>query len=129
MPGTEVFEYALIRVVPRVERGECLNTGVILYCKNHRYLAVRYVVDRPRLGGLSASLDLDEVERYLQVWDWICQGDPRGGPIAQLDLSARFRWLTAPRSTIIQPSPVHPGRCSDPAGKLAALFADFVLGE
>jgi len=103
--------------------------GVILYSKNHHFLAVRYVVDQPRLRALSASLDLEEIERYLQVWDWICRGDAWGGPIAGLERPARFRWLTAPRSTIIQPSAVHPGRCSDPAGELEALFADYVLGE
>ena len=129
MPGTEVFEYALIRVVPRVERGECLNVGVILYSKNHRFLSVRYVVDRERLQAFSVHLDLEEVERYLRVWDWICQGDARGGPISGLDRPERFRWLTAPRSTIIQPSPVHPGRCSDPVAKLEALFANYVLEE
>lgn len=126
MPTTEIFEYAVIRIVPKVERGEYLNAGVILYSQKKRYLGVRWRVDAHRLQALAPAVDPTELTRYLTVWDYICQGDPQGGPIAQLDLSGRFRWLTATRSTIIQPSEVHPGRCADPAAQLQALFARYV---
>ncbi|RMG65426.1 MAG: DUF3037 domain-containing protein [Bacteroidetes bacterium] len=122
MPAKAVYEYALIRVVPRVERGECLNVGVIVYCKDARFLDVRYEIDPARVAAFAPGLDLAEIRRYLQVWDHICQGEAAGGPIARLTLPERFRWLTAARSTIIQASPVHPGLCADPQETLHRLF-------
>ena len=127
MQGSEVFEYAFIRFVPKVEREEFINVGVILYSKRKKYLGVKYHVDKDRLRVISKDTDLDEFSSYLKSWDLICQGDERGGKIAQLDLSGRFRWLTASRSTIIQHSKVHTGICENPELVLDDLFKKYVL--
>jgi len=122
-----VYEYGVIRVIPRVDLGECLNVGVILFCKRKRFLAMKYKLDRARLAVFEGSLDLDEVAEYLKGWDLICQGNKAGGQIALLDWPERFRWLTAVKSTIVQSSRVHPGLCEDPAAELAHLFEQYVL--
>ncbi|MEL6191746.1 MAG: DUF3037 domain-containing protein [Bacteroidota bacterium] len=127
MPDKHVYEYALIRVVPRVERGECVNVGVILFCKRKKYLDMRVHLDESRLLALFPEIDLEEVRAYLMVWDLICKGDPKGGEIAKLDVPERFRWLTAMRSTIIQNSKVHPGMCTEPEAVLEKLFQEYVL--
>ncbi|MEM8897663.1 MAG: DUF3037 domain-containing protein [Bacteroidota bacterium] len=127
MPDKHVYEYALIRVVPRVERGECVNVGVILFCKRKKYLDMRVHLDESRLLALFPEIDLEEVRAYLAVWDLICKGDPEGGEIAKLDTPERFRWLTAMRSTIIQNSQVHPGMCTEPEAVLEKLFQEYVL--
>ncbi len=131
MPDKHVYEYSVIRIVPLVERGECLNVGVILYCRGKRFLDIRLQLDRERLLAFLPSgkkdIDLDEIESYLKVWQLISAGDPAGGPIASQDAAGRFRWLTAPRSTIIQPSPLHPGLCSDPKEALDRMFQKYVL--
>lgn len=127
MPGKHLFEYAVIRIVPRVEREEFLNAGVILYCKDLKYLNVLYAVNKERLKALCGTLDCTEVEEHLRSFDQICKGEKTGGPIAALDLPSRFRWLTAIRSTVVQASKVHPGLCTDPEETLKKLFDQLVL--
>lgn len=122
-----LFEYAVIRVVPRVEREEFINVGVILYCAKLKFLRAVYVVDAERLGCFSGLLDLEEVEGYLGALVKICNGGKGSGPIGEFDLPSRFRWLTAMRSTVLQTSRVHPGFCDDPAAKLEQLFREQVL--
>ncbi len=131
MPDKHVYEYSVIRIVPYVERGECLNVGVILYCRRKNYLDLRLRLDRERILAFLPSgkkdIDLEEIDSYLKVWQLISAGDPEGGPIAAQDPASRFRWLTAPRSTVIQPSPLHPGLCSDPKEALERMFEKYVL--
>ena len=122
----DLFEYAVLRVVPRVEREEFLNVGVILYCKAQGYLHVRCQVPEARLRAFAPGLDLAEIAARLHAFERICQGRATGGTIGQLPLAERFRWLTATRSTVVQCSPVHPGRCLDAAETLARLLAQLV---
>jgi Protein of unknown function (DUF3037) len=128
-PSLAPFEYVVVRVVPRVERGECLNAGVILVCRPHRFLDARVELDRQRLTAFAPYLDdetIDLIERQLVLIPRICTGDPAAGPIAQLTLGERWHWLAAPASTLIQPGPVHTGLCTDPAAELACLFDEMV---
>lgn len=126
MQEKKVYEYAFIRIVPQVEREEFINTGVILYCKGARFLAMKHYLDRDRLKIFSQKLNPDELDRYLDAWQRICQGSKTGGRIAQLDHASRFRWLIATKSTVIQCSPVHPGLCTDPKAKIETLFESYV---
>jgi hypothetical protein len=121
------FDYAIVRVVPRVERGEQINTGVIVSCPTLDYLAAKVALDAVRLHALSPSSDAAEIEAALAVIPLIAAGDPRGGPIAELPRGERFHWLVAPRSAIIQTSPVHTGLCEQPGDALAQLFERLVL--
>jgi hypothetical protein len=127
MQGKHLFEYAVIRVMPRVEREEFLNVGVVLYCRDQKFLQMKYKIDDQRLGVLCDGLDCDEVKEHLQSFERICKGDKAGGPIALLDLASRFRWLTATRSTVVQTSKVHPGLCEDAKQELEKLFSTMVL--
>jgi DUF3037 family protein len=120
------FDYAVIRVVPRVERGELINAGAIVSCPTQRFLAARIALDADRLRALAPAIDIAEVEAALAVIPLIAAGDPRGGPIAALPRGERFHWLVAPRSAIIQTSPVHTGICDDPAAALDQLIARLV---
>lgn len=132
MPERVAFEYALVRVVPRVERGECLNVGVILICRAHRFLKARVHLDRERLLAFAPYVDaetLDFIERQVELIPRICAGDPDAGPITALGMGERWHWLTAPASTIVQPGPVHTGLLTDPAGCLDHLFATMVTIE
>ena len=113
MSGELTYDYAIIRIVPRVERGEQVNVGVILFAREQDYLDTRIEVDVARLCALAPDLDSAVVERHLRTFADICAGDPRGGPVAALPQSERFHWLVAPRSTIIQTSTVHTGRCNE----------------
>lgn len=113
MQDKNTFEYAIIRVVPRVEREEFLNVGVIVFCKRPPFLQVRYTLDEGRLLALYPKLDIEEVKAHLAAFEQISRGDKDAGPIAALDHAGRFRWLTAKRSTVVQTSAVHPGLCSD----------------
>ncbi|MET3114401.1 hypothetical protein AAKU52_002135 [Pedobacter sp. CG_S7] len=122
-----LYEYALIRVVPRVEREEFMNVGVILYCAKLKFLKIIYTIDPLRLKALCATLDLEELEEHLGALGKICEGGKSGGPIGSLDSPSRFRWLTATRSTIVQSSKVHPGFCLDAALTLDNLFCTMVL--
>jgi hypothetical protein len=119
---TEPFEYAVIRVVPRVERGESMNAGVILYSQQHRFLDCRMHLDEGRLHALDPAADPAVVAAALTALDEGCHGGRPG----EEPLGVRFRWLTAPRSTIVQPSPVHSGLTADPAGELTRLFDELV---
>ncbi|MEH1016590.1 DUF3037 domain-containing protein [Micromonospora sp. CPCC 206060] len=116
------FEYALIRVVPRIERGEQINVGVILYCQQRDYLAARTHLDADRLRALAPDVDLDAVAAVLRSWDLTCAGGADGGPAATMRPGERFHWLTAPRSTVIQAGPVHTGLTADPAADLDRLM-------
>lgn len=120
------FSYAIIRIVPRVERGECINAGVVLFAREARWLAARIELDRARLLALSPSADVPLIERHLAIFLSIASGDDAGGPIAALTPSERFHWLTAPRSTIIQVSPVHAGKTDDPAAAIEELLDAYV---
>ncbi|GAB3635690.1 DUF3037 domain-containing protein [Hymenobacter arcticus] len=127
MPAKHLFEYAVLRVVPRVEREEFLNVGVILYCSSQGFLQATCELNETRLQAFAgAHLDLPAVRERLRSFERICQGRATGGPIGQLAIASRFRWLTAHRSTIIQTSPVHPGLCQDAATTLAKLHAQLV---
>ncbi len=126
MPAPNVFEYALIRIVPRVERGEAINAGVVLLCRQQRFLAARLHLDSARVRALDPDLDLELLGEQLAHIPIICAGGDTAGPIGALPQYERFRWLTAPRSTIIQPSPVHTGLCEDPAATLERIFAQTV---
>jgi hypothetical protein len=110
-----------------VERGEQLNAGIVVYCRARDFLAARVALDPARLRALAADADVEAIDRALAVIPLIAAGDPRGGPIARLPPSERFHWLTAPRSTVTQTSPVHAGLCEDPAQALDRLFAAMVL--
>ncbi len=112
MHANASFDYATLRVVPRVEREEFINAGVILFCRERRYLACRIQLDAARALALAPSLDIAAVQQHLRAAELICKGDPEGGPIAKLQQSERFHWLTAPRSTILQTSPVRTGICT-----------------
>jgi hypothetical protein len=120
--SAEVFEYAVIRVVPRVERGEAINVGVIVYARAYRYLCARIALDEARLRALDPRVDVAAVRAGLAAFERACTQ----GPLAERPLGERFRWLTAPRSTMVQPGPVHSGLTSDPAGELDRLFATLV---
>ena len=120
------FQYAIVRVVPRVERGECVNAGVVLFCRPRRYLAARVALDVARLRALAPDIDLDGVRGHLEAVERIAAGDPAAGAIAALPASERFHWLVAPSSTIIQCSPVHTGLSDDPAAELERLVAQLV---
>ena len=121
-----LFEYAVLRVVPRVEREEFLNVGVILYCRSLGFLETRFEVPEVRLCAFAPALDQEEITARLRAFERICQGRATGGTIGQLPIAERFRWLTATRSTVVQCSPVHPGRCADAAATLARLFTQLV---
>ncbi len=132
MPERVAFEYALVRVVPRVERGECLNAGVMLICRAHRFLQARVHLDHARLRAFAPYLDdetLDSIERQVALVPRIAAGDPDAGPIAKLGMGERWHWLTAPASTIVQPGPVHTGLLTDPAECLDHLFTTMVAVE
>lgn len=126
MPERCSFDYAVVRVVPRVERGEFVNAGVILFCRDRKYLAARIELDPRRLAALDPSLDPDEVARYLEPIPRICAGGPDAGPIGRLSLRERFDWLVAPRSTVVQTSPVHSGLLEDPDVALERLVDSMV---
>lgn len=116
------FEYAVIRVLPRVERGEQINVGVVLYCQNRDYLAARSHLDGERLRALDPGADADTVAATLRLWEAICAGGPDAGPAAAMRPGERFGWLTAPRSTVVQAGPVHTGLTDDPAAELDRLL-------
>ena len=114
MPELSSFDYAMLRVVPRVEREEFVNAGVVVFCLERQFLDARVVVDEPRLRALWPQIDVEQVRRHLNAFRSVALGDPAAGPIARLSLRERFHWLVSPRSTIIQVSPVHTGICDEP---------------
>ncbi len=123
MQGSHLFEYAVIRVVPHVEREEFINVGVILICPDKKFLKSKVAVNETRLRAVCDEIDMDELNRHIGSFQRICSGGPDSGPIGKLPLKERFRWLTASRSTILQTSPVHPGLCHDPQEMLDKLYA------
>ena len=127
MQENHIFEYAVIRVVPRVEREEFINVGVILYCKKEKFLQTLFHLDRDRLLLFCPTLDIEEVAAHLHAFERISTGGADSGPIGKLDMASRFRWLTATRSTVVQTSKVHPGFCTDPKEALEKLYAQMVL--
>jgi hypothetical protein len=122
MPDLCTFDYAIVRVVPRVEREEFLNAGVLLFCSAHRFLQARIELDPQRLQAFAPALDPALIDEYLNTVELVCTGGANAGPIGQLEQRARFHWLVAPRSTIIQTSPVHSGLCYKPESALEQLF-------
>lgn len=128
MPA-DPFAYAVIRVVPRVERGERLNIGVILFCRPRRVLEGRFELDRERLAALAPGLDLAGVARQISLMQGVIAGQPAAGTVAGLSQAERFGWLVSPASTVVQPGPVHAGLTHDPAATLEHLFATLVRVE
>ena len=120
------YDYAIVRVVPRVERGEMINVGVIVSCPDTEFLAAKIEIDEERLLAVDPALDLATVRAHLSTIPAICEGRPDAGPIAALPARQRFYWLVSPRSTIIQTSPVHTGRTADPAAALERLMVRMV---
>jgi len=120
MHTLNTYEYAYVRVTPRVETGEFVNAGVILFCRTRRFLGAHIALDRDRLRSLAPELDLAAVQAQLDLIPRICAGE---GPIGKLGQAEAFHWLVAPHSTVIQTSPVHAGLCADPAAALAQLGA------
>jgi len=126
VPERNSFDYAVLRVVPRVEREEFVNAGVILFCKGCDFLTARVDAGDDRLHALWPELDIEHVRMHLEAIPRICEGAPDAGPIAKLSKRERFHWLVSPRSTVIQVSPVHSGLCDDPADKVNELFERLV---
>ena len=120
------YQYAIIRVVPRVERGECLNAGVVLLCRSKSYIGARTELHEGRLAALAPGTDPASVRPHLLAIERVARGDPDGGPMARLSVAERFHWLVSPASTIIQPSAVHTGLTDDPAAELEHLFETLV---
>jgi hypothetical protein len=120
------FSYAVFRLVPLVERGERINVGVVVFSRPLEYLAARTALDEQRALALWPEVDLDSVRAHLTAIERIAAGDPEAGPIARLDETARFHWLTAPASTIVQPSAVHTGLCGEPGREVKRLFESLV---
>ena len=126
VPPRRPYQYAIVRVVPRVERGERLNVGVILLCRPCPFLGARVRLDAARLAAIAPDLDPATVQPHLDAIVAIAAGDPSAGPIARLGIAERFHWLVSPASTIIQPSEVHTGLCDDPERELERLVASLV---
>ncbi|WDF56935.1 DUF3037 domain-containing protein [Mucilaginibacter sp. KACC 22063] len=126
MQEKHLFEYAVIRVVPRVEREEFINVGVILYCKQEKFLQIKCAIKADRLLALCPDIDIDELKCHMDALQQICQGTQAGGPIAKLDAPSRFRWITATRSTVVQASKVHPGLCISASETLEKLYEQLV---
>lgn len=129
MPARNSYDYALVRLVPHVERGECINVGIILFCRTRRFLGALIHLDEQRALALAPHIDLEFVCQHLDRIPLICAGGEQAGSIGRLSQSERFHWLVSPRSTIIQTSPVHSGLCSDPENTLQHLFQKMVLLE
>jgi hypothetical protein len=122
-----LFEYAVLRVVPKVEREEFLNVGVVVYCPQQKFLQVRFHLDGERIKAFACELDIPEIGQYLQAFEKICAGTKDSGPIGKLTVADRFRWLTATRSTVVQTSKTHTGLCNDVKETLDRLYAQLVL--
>ncbi|CAN5851365.1 DUF3037 domain-containing protein [soil metagenome] len=126
MPEQHLFEYAVIRIVPKVEREEFFNVGVVLYCAKEKFLQAKFQLNEDRLRAFCKKTDLDELKEYLHAFEQICAGGNDAGPIGKLPVAERFRWLTATRSTVVQTSKVHPGLCTNATDTLAKLFEQLV---
>jgi hypothetical protein len=126
MQENQLFEYAVIRVVPHVEREEFVNVGIVLYCAKQKFLQTVFELNEKRLLALCDKLDVHEIKDYITSFERICRGGKDAGPIGVLPMAERFRWLTATRSTVLQTSKVHPGLCIDAGEMLARLHAQLV---
>lgn len=126
MQDKYLYEYAVIRVVPRVEREEFLNVGIILYCSKQGFLEAKIQLNETRFKAFPCTIETSELQEYLQTWHRICKGGKEGGSIGLLPIASRFRWLTSTRSTIIQTSKVHPGLCNNATETLESLFQELV---
>jgi len=122
-----LFEYAVIRIVPRVEREEFLNVGVVLYCARQKFLRALFEIDVNKLSAFYSQLDIEEIKHYLNSFEQIAAGSEESGPIGKLGIAERFRWLTATRSTVLQTSKVHPGLCTEAGEMLEKLYCELVL--
>ena len=122
MSVNDQYEYAVIRIVPQVEREEFLNVGVVLFCSKRKFLRCRYNLNVARVSAVFPELDLAEIQEHLHSFERICHGEADSGPIGRLVPAERFRWLTATRSTVLQTSKVHPGLCGDPDTMLDRIF-------
>ena len=127
MQEKNLFEYAVIRVVPKVEREEFLNVGVVVYCAQQKFLQAKFVLDEKRVSAFCGDCDLNEIEEYLQSFSKICAGGNDAGPIGKLPVAERFRWLTATRSTVVQTSKVHSGLTDNIHDVLGRLYNQLVL--
>jgi hypothetical protein len=121
------YSFAVLRVVPHVHVGAFINVGVTLHARTAEFLALRAISDEATLRALAPDLDIDLLARYVRSMEAVCRGDAAAGPIALLPTSERFHWLSAPRSDVLQSSPVHSGLCADPAAELEELFKELVL--
>jgi hypothetical protein len=126
MRAQSSYDYAIVRVVPRVERGEFINAGVILFCRTRRFLGAQIALDADRLAAFAPNVDINDVARHLSIIPLLCAGGAEAGPIGAMPLAERFHWLVAPRSAMIQTSPVHSGLCDEPAAALDDLLNAFV---
>lgn len=126
MQDKHLFEYAVIRIVPRPEREEFLNAGVVLYCADKKYLQMRYTINDQKLLAFYPEISIAELKAHLHAFEEVCCGKNAHSPISKLDNASRFRWLTATRSTMVQTSKVHPGLCDDPEETLVKLHEQLV---
>lgn len=127
MHNRVTFEYAIIRLVPKVEREEFINIGVVLFSKRKKFLGIKYKVDEERIKHFSDEVDVNSIRKYLSAWELVSDGSAEGGRIATLEQAFRFRWLVAKRSTIIQSSATHSGLCEEPGEMLKEIFRKYVL--
>ncbi len=127
MQDRVTYEFSIIRLVPKVEREEFINIGVLVFSKRKKYLGIKYQIDEARIKSFASEVDIDTVRSYLEAWECICTGAPHGGTIGALELPSRFRWLTASKSTIIQCSKPHPGLCHQPEQVIERIFKNYVL--
>jgi len=126
MQDKHLFEYAVIRIVPCVEKEEFINAGIIFYCSSKNFLQVKYQLNEKKIRAFSDKLDISELEHRLEAFIQIANGSKEGGVIATLPMASRLRWLSATKSTVIQTSPVHPGLCIDPNETMMDLFSQLV---
>lgn len=127
MQEKHLYEYAVIRVVPRVEREEFINAGIVVFCKRQKFIKVLFTIDEAKLTMLAPDVDVDQIRLNLESFQKVGSGAKDGGPIARLEVPERFRWLTAVRSSVIQTSRPHPGLCGDLEYRTQKLFEDYVL--
>ncbi|MFQ3173543.1 MAG: hypothetical protein ACI8W0_000638 [Flavobacterium sp.] len=127
MQEKNLYEYAVIRVLPKVEREEFLNVGIVLFCKKAKFIKVLYSLNMEKVLSFSAEADVEQIQRNLSAFQKVAHGTKDGGPIALMDIPSRFRWLTALRSSVIQTSRPHPGLCDDLEKTTQRLFEEFVL--
>jgi hypothetical protein len=126
VPNLVTYHFTVLRAVPHVHTGAFVNIGVVLHARTAEFLGMRAIMDVHTLRTRVPDIDVELLLRYLTSYDAICRGDVRGGPVALASRSERFHWITAPRSDVLQPAPVHEGVCADPAGALSDIFSDYV---